>query len=350
MDEKANYCDFFEGTEKLLEIWFGRRTESNTANCDLRAIPRSTWEKILKIVKCTIISFKKNDYMDAYVLSESSLFVAKNRIILKTCGSTTLLLAVKPLIYVVRDNTDFDMVIDIFYSRKNFMRPELQEKPHTSFEDETEALDELFDGSAYCLGRINRDCWYLYTLNPLEDFIGVQVPDQTLEISFLAKALYILNSDYVIMQELDPKIMKIFTKEVCSTAKEATQKSGIDKLLPGVVIDDYLFEPCGYSMNGLFKGGYYVTIHITPEPQYSYVSFETNYPQESYSDLIFRLLKLFCPGKFIMTLFANKLSVAAISNCLYHKVDFRGFNRKELQFSHFKNYDLTYALFAKAPS
>ncbi|PRD30606.1 UNVERIFIED_CONTAM: Amd1 [Trichonephila clavipes] len=152
------------------------------------------------------------------------------------------------------------------------------------------------------------------------------------------------------MQELDPKIMKIFTKEVCSTAKEATQKSGIDKLLPGVVIDDYLFEPCGYSMNGLFKGGYYCTIHITPEPEYSYVSFETNYPQESYTDLINRLLKLFCPGKFIMTLFANKLSVAAISNCLYHKVDFRGFNRKELQFSHFKNYDLTYALFAKAPS
>lgn len=335
MNEKANYCDFFEGTEKLLEIWFGRRSESNTANCDLRVISRSTWEKILEIVKCTIISFKKNDYMDAYVLSESSMFVAKNRIILKTCGSTTLLLAVKPLIYVVRNHTDFDVVMDIFYSRKNFMRPELQEKPHTSFEDETEALDELFDGSAYCLGRINRDCWYLYTLNPLEDFIGVQVPDQTLE---------------VIMQELDPKIMKIFTKEVCSTAKEATQKSGIDKLLPGVVIDDYLFEPCGYSMNGLFKGGYYVTIHITPEPQFSYVSFETNYPQESYSDLINRLVKLFCPGKFIMTLFANKLSVAAISNFLYHKVDFRGFNRKELQFSHFKNYDLTYALFAKAPS
>lgn len=66
-------------------------------------------------------------------------------------------------------------------------------------------------------------------------------------VMFLTKA-------YIIMQELDPKVMKIFTKEVCSSAKEATQKSGIDKLLPGVVIDDYLFEPCGYSMNGLFKG------------------------------------------------------------------------------------------------
>lgn len=48
--------------------------------------------------------------------------------------------------------------------------------------------------------------------------------------------------------------MKIFTRDVCSSAKEATQKSGIDKILPGIVIDDYLFEPCGYSMNGLTKG------------------------------------------------------------------------------------------------
>ena len=29
------------------------------------------------------------------------------------------------------------------------------------------------------------------------------------------------------------------------------QKTGIDKILPGTIIDDYLFEPCGYSMNGI---------------------------------------------------------------------------------------------------
>jgi S-adenosylmethionine decarboxylase len=48
--------------------------------------------------------------------------------------------------------------------------------------------------------------------------------------------------------------MKIFTREMSSSAKEATQKSGIDKILPGMVIDDFLFSPCGYSMNGLLKG------------------------------------------------------------------------------------------------
>ena len=29
------------------------------------------------------------------------------------------------------------------------------------------------------------------------------------------------------------------------------QKSGIADLIPGTVIDDVLFVPCGYSMNGL---------------------------------------------------------------------------------------------------
>lgn len=82
-------------------------------------------------------------------------------------------------------------------------------------------------------------------------------PDQTLEI---------------LMTELDPDVMSIFTREECLDAAEATkvcphvlhliviqflclclQKSGIDKIIPNMIIDDFLFEPCGYSMNGVTK-------------------------------------------------------------------------------------------------
>lgn len=32
------------------------------------------------------------------------------------------------------------------------------------------------------------------------------------------------------------------------------QKSGIADIIPGIKIDDFLFDPCGYSMNGLLPG------------------------------------------------------------------------------------------------
>lgn len=100
---------------------------------------------------------------------------------------------------------------DIFYSHKNFMRPELQKMPHTNFEEETKVLSELFPrGAAYCIGRINQDCWYLFTTNSLDrgKEICKQDADQTFEI---------------IMTDLDPEVMKIFVKGTCLTAEEATK-------------------------------------------------------------------------------------------------------------------------------
>jgi len=88
------------------------------------------------------------------------------------------------------------------------------------------------------MGSPETDCWYLYTLirdKPMQD---PPEPDQTLEI---------------LMTQLDPDVMSIFTRNVCSSADEATEKSGIDKLIPNMIIDDFLFEPCGYSMNGVSK-------------------------------------------------------------------------------------------------
>ena len=101
---------------------------------------------------------------------------------------------------------------DIFYSRKNFARPELQMKPHRSFEQEVAILDEMFaDGAAYCLGTINQDCWYLYTLNPLNKIMSGRFdvePDQTIEI---------------LMTDLDPHIMEMFSQKRCRNGQEATK-------------------------------------------------------------------------------------------------------------------------------
>lgn len=275
--------------------------------------------------------------MPFLICSESSMFVNKSRFILKTCGTTTPLHCVKPLLYLVDQFTTYDEVQDVYYSRKNYMKPELQKQPHSCFEEETKMLEKLFPGGApYCVGRVDRDCWYLYTTNSLSfaNPRGLTDGDQTLE---------------VLMTNLDPQVMSVFTKEVCSTAQEATQLIGIDKFLPNVYIDDYLFDPCGYSMNGIMKTGHYMTIHITPESNCSYVSFETNYPMDSYHDLITRVVNAFNPGKFVVTAFVSKGPQEGRSQEFYEQ-RFGKYSCLDMQLCKFKNYDLTYALFAKFPS
>lgn len=330
LEHSKDECDFYEGTEKLLEVWFTRSDGHRLEGCDLRKIQRSGWESLLKFARCQILSMRRADQFDGYVLSESSMFVYKDRVILKTCGQTTLLNCIEPLLYLAREIAGYDEILDVFYSRKNFMRPELQDKSHSSFDQEIEILDSEFElGSAYCMGKMNRDCWYLYTLHPMKE---IQVPDQTLEL---------------IMVDLDEKIMSVFTRASSSSAREATQKSGIDRLFPSMQVDDFLFEPCGYSMNGFLRGGHYVTIHVTPEADFSYVSFETNVPQTSYMELINKILRLFDPSKFMMTIFANEHSLAFNHLHEYKSTSFNNYQIEENQFTRFKNYELTFGNYCR---
>ncbi|CAD6208148.1 GSCOCG00010404001-RA-CDS [Cotesia congregata] len=330
---------FFEGVEKLLEVWFTNSHKEDHKG-DLRDIPRHRWESLLKIVRCEIISFCQNEDIEAYVLSESSLFVSKRRLILKTCGTTTPLQCMEALLDLVEEYTGFDEVEDLCYSRKNYKQPELQISPHCSFEEEVALLDSIFsDGEAYCLGDADKNCWYLYTLNRKRSSQGPKEPDQTLEI---------------LMTNLNSDVMSLFTRERCSSAAEATKKSGIDRIIPNMVIDDFLFEPCGYSMNGVSKNGSYMTIHITPEPEFSYVSFETNIPASNYEDLIKSVLETFQPENFVIIMFANKESIAANTPLKFKQVNYLNFNgewlRDDIQYCRFKNYDLTCAFYSKFPS
>jgi len=239
---------------------------------------------MLKLAGCEIISKAANKQVDAYILSESSMFISRRRFVLKTCGRTTPLeclnelrcLAIKfagydeiavrsnasPILFVMRSITkDLSLVLkveviilqnailfidflpgdrhvislhifffqDIFYSRKSFSRPELQLAPYQSFEQEVAALDEMFpNGSAYCLGTI-------YQL----EFIYFKTAMKLIfVICRCCWYLYTLNplnhyqSDgtadepdqtiEILMTELNPKVMDIFVKKNVAQASEAT--------------------------------------------------------------------------------------------------------------------------------
>lgn len=146
-------------------------------------------------------------------------------------------------------------------------------------------------------------------------------PDQTLEI---------------LMTHLDPEACQAFyypVEQLTSVddgeenqhghlaGTELSAKLGIDSLLPGSTLDSFLFTPCGYSAN-IVKDDRYATIHVTPEQDWSYASFECNvdfrtpespdqphgqkiYDSEALHNLIGRILAIFRPQRLSITLFVS---------------------------------------------
>ena len=72
------------------------------------------------------------------------MFVYPHKLILKTCGTTTLLLALPLLLQIARQYCGFEKVWRVFYSRKAFMFPERQIGPHRSWDSEVEFLNKCF--------------------------------------------------------------------------------------------------------------------------------------------------------------------------------------------------------------
>nr|XP_021487215.1 S-adenosylmethionine decarboxylase proenzyme-like [Meriones unguiculatus] len=164
----------------------------------------------------------------------------------------------------------------------------------------------------------------------LRDVRVINQPDQTLDI---------------LMRELDPAVTDQFYVKDGVTAEDVTRESGVRDLTPGSVVDAALFNPCGYSMNGMRSDGTYWTIHITPEPEFSYVSFETNLSQTSYDDLIGKAVEVFKPGKFVTTLFVNQSSKCRTVLSSPQKIE--GFKRLDCQSAMFNDYNFVFTSFAK---
>ena len=344
----------FEGPEKTMEICFIPGIGEKEG---LRKLSREQLDTLCREAKCTILSCVSNAHMDAYVLSESSLFVYKDRYIMKTCGTTTLLHCLDSLLKFA-DELQMELMW-VGYSRKNLLFPTQQAWPHSNFGDEIEFLNShkllqaRLNGVAHILGPVTGDHWFVYVAeNPphmaalveshererlrkshatvklpkSRDSATPSIPKNNSTGTLHASSD--LNSRLLTMEgvtvnmmmfDLDPAIAKLFyqsgdpnspykdEKDIncAEIGKRMTRESGIKHLVPGATIDETSFSPCGYSMNAILHDAY-STIHVTPEHECSYASFETNTLLHSYSPLVRNALDTFRPQRFVLTMFADQ--------------------------------------------
>eukprot|EP00177_Eucheuma_denticulatum_P002696 GFKZ01004844.1.p1 GENE.GFKZ01004844.1~~GFKZ01004844.1.p1 ORF type:complete len:710 (+),score=97.24 GFKZ01004844.1:316-2445(+) len=315
----------FEGPEKKLELRFTPVVSLQTLHppsiqpCShtrpphhgLRMLTRADIESILSAAACTVISVMSNHCTDAYLLSESSLFVSDLHLMIKTCGTTRLLRALPVILTLATDKLDLQLTY-VQFSRTSYLFPAAQFAPHDSFPNEVAFLDNLLHlkGKTLETPRANACKWHLYFAH---------LPPRHPRNSCLSHTPHAVASMHgmscgssasvqameIYMFDLDPMIMRQFMfhdkrERIGPDEREdgTTVRSGIQGLISEEAkVDAFNFEPCGYSMNAVVDGMYY-SIHVSPEEEASYVSFETTVKTELLGQLIASVVRLFRPGRF----------------------------------------------------
>lgn len=232
----------FEGAEKKCEVMV-------RPDLDLRSLPSDFWTALVAACDAEILSTIQNEHCDAYLLSESSLFVWPHRLLLITCGRTRLARSVHFLL----DRLGESSIEYLLYQRKNEYYSHLQ---HTSFEEDVAELHARVPGTGLLLG--SRDSHYTQVFH-IDAVHRAPEDDRTCEL---------------LMHHLSAEASAALTRPGLS-AEAIRAFLRLDDILPGAILDDFVFDPFGYSLNAL-RGEDYLTVHITPERDGSYVSLETS--------------------------------------------------------------------------
>lgn len=261
---------FFEGPEKKVELAVvdGHRS--------LRELPREAWQEVIAAARAEVLSERSNEHVDAYLLSESSLFVFEQFVTMITCGRTTLVDAVEAML----KHIDAGAVSVLVYERKNEHFPQLQP---TTFFDDARRLRTLLPGRAVRFGVEHEHAVRMFHTTREHE---PEAEDRTLE---------------VLMHGIGPDVAKRFASDAAEPFRAA---QAFPSILAGYTIDEHQFEPYGYSFNAL-AGEFYATLHVTPQSHGSYVSFETNDQSFGHDPGAFvrELVQLFRPEAFDVVAF-----------------------------------------------
>lgn len=268
----------FEGTEKKFEIMVA------PDGPDLRGLGDDAWRAVIEVSRAEPLHHRRGGLLDAWLLSESSLFVSARRAVMITCGRTTLIDGLVDLL----DRLPTDGVASLIYERKNENDPAGQP---TRFADDRARLQDRLGGESLVFGDPDGDHVSLYHLGRP---VPVDHADSTLE---------------VLMHGIDPDVAALFTPGG-PPAADLHLRLGLDTLLAGFAIDDHVFTPQGYSLNAI-RGRRYATMHVTPEREHSYASFEMAWDLDValVREAAGRLLRGLRPARADLLLFMHDLPV-----------------------------------------
>jgi len=262
----------FEGSEKKVELVISSRLASLRT-----AQGQALMAQVVAATGAHVLSTISSAFCDAWLLSESSLFLYDHKFILITCGRTRLVAGILRFLQDVSP----DEVLFLNYERKDEYYP--GDQP-SNFDEDVAQLSRHFRGQTHVFG--DRQGHHVHLFH-LERGFYPHPGDHTLE-------LLLHGLPAAVAHPFQPAVQQTFHAEVAPR---------LHGLLADFQVDEHLFEPYGYSLNAI-AGERYFTIHVTPQEPCSYASFETNaFLEGELGDLIQRVIALFQPRSAIALFF-----------------------------------------------
>jgi S-adenosylmethionine decarboxylase len=248
---------FYEGTEKRLEII--------TTGLNLLQFPDIFWQQMVEQAGAFIISKIENIQLKAYLLSESSLFIWHNKLLLITCGNTHLVKAAQ----FFQKQFNKRVIQSLLFHRHQAQLPDLQK---SSFAQDTVLLKTHLQGETKHWQGNYRGDLFLFGESPT----GAVKTKQILMLHGLCGDFACSLQSGSVSQQL------------------IASRLAVLRFFPCLQTDQFTFSPKGYSLNAL-AGEQYLTLHITPEKLSTYLSVESSFKAQVMQPFNEHLHALFRP-------------------------------------------------------
>lgn len=232
----------FESSEKKIEVTLRPGIRS------LREFPHEWVQRLVDSASAKIVSSMKTQGCDAYILSESSLFVFDRKLVMVTCGTSTLVQAA----LIILESIPIDQIQTFQYKRQQENYPWMQD---TTFHEDAAKLNRILPGQLVIAGAEKEKVYgFVYGQDPNHRMASVEI----------------------ILKDVNKNWYPGFLRQDFS-------------------MSEHYFRPIGYSMNAVSLSGECYSIHLNPEKNQINASFQGSFLAATIDQVIFEVCKRFQP-------------------------------------------------------